>query len=174
VESRANPPDRTRVYWSGRYRLSIASHHNRSEGDLAGWFREGYWRSGDVGTIDADGYLKVTDRLKDVIKSGGEWISSIDMENLLLSHPDIAEGAVVGLAHPKWQERPFVLVVPKPGREVTLDDVRTHLSSAFAVWRLPDAIEIVTEIPRTSVGKFDKRRIRATHADIYGGEADSE
>ena len=96
------------------------------------------------------------------------------MENLLLSHPDIAEGAVVGLAHPKWQERPFVLVVPKPGREVTLDDVRTHLSSAFAVWRLPDAIEIVTEIPRTSVGKFDKRRIRATHADIYGGEADSE
>ncbi|MDN5764413.1 MAG: long-chain-fatty-acid--CoA ligase [Humibacillus sp.] len=151
-----------------------ASYHNMPDDDLAGRFHDGYWRSGDVGTIDPDGYLKVTDRLKDVIKSGGEWISSIDMENLLLSHPDIAEGAVVGLAHPKWQERPFVLVVPKPGREVTLEAVRTHLSSAFAVWQLPDAIEIVTEIPRTSVGKFDKRRIRAAHADIYGGESSSE
>lgn len=147
-----------------------STYHNMAEDDRAGRFHDGYWRSGDVGTIDADGYLKVTDRLKDVIKSGGEWISSIDMENLLLSHPDIAEAAVVGLAHPKWQERPFVLVVPKPGHEVTLEDVRGHLSTAFASWQLPDAIEVVTEIPRTSVGKFDKKRIRATHAGTYGAD----
>lgn len=149
-----------------------ATYHNMPDADRADRFLDGYWRSGDVGTIDSDGYLKVTDRLKDVIKSGGEWISSIDMENLLLSHPDVAEAAVVGLTHPKWQERPFILIVPKPGREVTLDAVRTHLSGAFASWQLPDAIETVTEIPRTSVGKFDKKRIRATHADAYGGEQD--
>jgi fatty-acyl-CoA synthase len=125
---------------------------------------------GDVGTIDPRGYITLTDRAKDVIKSGGEWISSIDMENLLLSHPDIAEAAVVGLVHPKWQERPFVIIVPKPGREVTLESVHEHLSSAFASWQLPDAIEIVTEIPRTSVGKFDKKRIRAEHADTYAPE----
>ncbi len=147
-----------------------ATYHKMPEADKAGRFHDGYWRSGDVGTIDADGYLKVVDRLKDVIKSGGEWISSIDMENLLLSHPDIAEAAVVGLAHPKWQERPFVLIVPRPGREVTLEQVRAHLSSAFASWQLPDAMEIVTEIPRTSVGKFDKKRMRAEHANVYGAE----
>ncbi|RBY81754.1 AMP-dependent synthetase [Geodermatophilus sp. TF02-6] len=149
-----------------------STYHNMPPEDSADRFLDGYWRSGDVGTIDADGYLKVTDRLKDVIKSGGEWISSIDMENLLLGHPDIAEAAVVGLVHPKWQERPFVLVVPKPGREVTLDDVREHLSSAFASWQLPDAVEIVPEIPRTSVGKFDKKRIRAEHAGAYGDGRD--
>ncbi|GAA2468517.1 long-chain-fatty-acid--CoA ligase [Terrabacter carboxydivorans] len=149
------------------------TYHHMPEDDRAGRFHDGYWRSGDVGTIDADGYLKVTDRLKDVIKSGGEWISSIDMENLLLAHPSIAEAAVVGLAHPKWQERPFVLVVAKPGHEVTLDDVRTHLSSAFAPWQLPDAIEVVEEIPRTSVGKFDKKRIRSTRANTYGGQVNA-
>jgi fatty-acyl-CoA synthase len=147
-----------------------SGYHNMPAEDAADRFVDGYWRSGDVGTIDADGYLKVTDRLKDVIKSGGEWISSIDMENLLLSHPDIAEAAVVGLVHPKWQERPFVIIVPKPGREVTLESVHELLSSAFASWQLPDAIEIVTEIPRTSVGKFDKKRIRAEHAGTYAPE----
>jgi len=143
------------------------TYHGMTDEQLEGRFHEGYWRSGDVGTIDADGYLKVTDRLKDVIKSGGEWISSIDMENRLLSHPAIAEAAVVGLPHPKWQERPFVVVVPHPGVEVTLEEVRTHLSDAFASWQLPDAIIIAAEIPRTSVGKFDKKSIRAKYAGAY-------
>ena len=147
-----------------------STYHKMEAEDLAGRFHDGYWRSGDVGTIDPDGYLKVTDRLKDVIKSGGEWISSIDMENLLLSDPDILEAAVVGITHPKWQERPFVLVVPKAGKQVTLESVRAHLSSAFASWQLPDAIQIVAEIPRTSVGKFDKKRIRATYDGVYGGD----
>ena len=146
------------------------TYHNMAEEDRADRFLDGYWRSGDVGTIDADGYLKVTDRLKDVIKSGGEWISSIDMENLLLAHPAVAEAAVVGLSHPKWQERPFVLIVPEPGQTITLEQVHKHLSSAFANWQLPDAIEIVSEIPRTSVGKFDKKRIRAQYAGTYAGE----
>lgn len=145
------------------------SYHGMSAEDLEERFVDGYWRSGDVGTIDSDGYLKVTDRIKDVIKSGGEWISSIDMENSLLDHPAISEAAVVGLPHPKWQERPFVLVVPTDGAKVTLADVREHLSSAFATWQLPEAIEIVTQIPRTSVGKFDKKTIRTEYSETYGG-----
>ena len=144
-----------------------STYHGMSEDDLAGRFVDGYWRSGDVGTIDADGYVKVTDRIKDVIKSGGEWISSIDMENLLLAHEAIADAVVVGLAHPKWQERPFVLAVPAPGHSIDLASVHQHLSVAFASWQLPEAIEIVEEIPRTSVGKFDKKRIRAEYADYY-------
>ncbi|SFO44642.1 fatty-acyl-CoA synthase, partial [Pseudonocardia ammonioxydans] len=145
-------------------------YHNMT--DAEDRFLDGWWRSGDVGTIDPDGYLKVTDRLKDVIKSGGEWISSIDMENLLTSHPAVAEAAVVGLAHPKWQERPFVLVVPAPGQEVTLEQLHAHLSSAFASWQLPESFTTVTEIPRTSVGKVDKKVIRSTWAGHYGGADD--
>lgn len=146
-------------------------YHNMPADDEKDRFIDGYWRSGDVGTIDADGYLKVTDRIKDVIKSGGEWISSIDMENLLLSHPRISEAAVVGLPHPKWQERPFVLIVPSDGATVTIEDVQAHLSSAFAKWQLPRAMEIVSEIPRTSVGKLNKKSIRSDHAERYTQEA---
>ena len=128
-----------------------------------GRFLDGYWRSGDVGTVDSDGYLKVTDRLKDVIKSGGEWISSIDMENLLTSHPAITEAAVVGLPHPKWQERPYVQVMLRPGATITLAEVHEHLSGAFASWQLPERVDVVTELPRTSVGKIDKKALRAPY-----------
>ncbi|MFP5069314.1 long-chain-fatty-acid--CoA ligase [Pseudonocardia nantongensis] len=145
-------------------------YHNMADADDR--FTGGWWRSGDVGTIDPDGYLKVTDRLKDVIKSGGEWISSIDMENLLAGHPAVAQAAVVGLPHPKWQERPFVLIVPTPGHEVTLADLHAHLSPAFASWQLPESFTTVSEIPRTSVGKADKKTIRATWAGHYGGTDD--
>ncbi|SDH62091.1 long-chain-fatty-acid--CoA ligase [Pseudonocardia oroxyli] len=143
-------------------------YHNMPAAEAADRFLDGYWRSGDIGTIDPDGYLKVTDRLKDVVKSGGEWISSIDMENLLMSHPSVAQAAVVGLYHPKWQERPFVLVVPRAGHEVSLADLRAHLSGAFASWQLPEAFQVVDEIPRTSVGKIDKKVIRATYGSYYG------
>ena len=144
-----------------------AGYHGMSAEDSADRFLGGWWRSGDVGTIDSDGYLKITDRLKDVIKSGGEWISSIDMENLLVSHPKIVEAAVVGVEHPQWQERPFVLIVTRDGAEISLDEVHEHLSSAFAKWQLPEAIEVVTEIPKTSVGKINKKEIRADYADVY-------
>ncbi len=177
VDIRLIDGDGNDVAWDGATQGEIcvrgpwvtSSYHNMPAEDLVDRFVDGYWRSGDVGTIDTDGYLKVTDRIKDVIKSGGEWISSIDMENLLLSHPGIAEAAVVGLPHPKWQERPFVLVVPLGGTVVDLEDVRAHLSSAFAPWQLPEAIEIVSQIPRTSVGKFDKKLIRSEHAAVYTG-----
>ncbi|MEO6956650.1 MAG: AMP-dependent synthetase, partial [Antricoccus sp.] len=142
----------------------INSYHNLDDDDR---FSDGYWRSGDVGTIDKFGYLKLTDRLKDVIKSGGEWISSIDMENALCAHPRIREAAVVGIAHPKWQERPVALVVSDDGSEIALEEIHELLSPAFAKWQLPDTVLFVDVVPRTSVGKLDKKSIRATYSDLY-------
>jgi len=117
--------------------------------------------------VDENGYLKVTDRIKDVIKSGGEWISSIDMENLLMGHSAVRDAAVVGIPHAKWQERPLALVVLKPGQQATQEQLQEHLTSAFAKWQLPDQVLFVEAIPKTSVGKLDKKRIRAEHAGRY-------
>jgi fatty-acyl-CoA synthase len=130
-------------------------------------FIDGYWRSGDAGTIDANGYLKLTDRLKDVIKSGGEWISSIDMENALVGHPAVLEAAVVGVPHPKWEERPLALVVLKPNRHVTLQELHEHLSGTFCKWQLPDQVIVVESIPKTSVGKLNKKTIRDEYVGLY-------
>lgn len=141
------------------------SYHNMP--DSAERFVNGYWRSGDAGTIDTDGYLKLTDRLKDVIKSGGEWISSIDMENALMGHPSVAEATVVGVAHPRWEERPLALVVLKPGHQLTTEQVWAHLSTTFAKWQLPDQVLFVDKIPRTSVGKLNKKVVRAEYGERY-------
>ena len=130
-------------------------------------FLDGYWRSGDVGKIDENGYLKLTDRLKDIVKSGGEWISSIDMENAIVGHPLVREAAVIGVEHPKWQERPVAIVVPVEGAELTLEDITSVLEGAFAKWQLPDTVVFVDKLPRTSVGKLDKKAMRAEYADIY-------
>jgi fatty-acyl-CoA synthase len=127
---------------------------------------DGYWRSGDAGTIDASGYLKLTDRIKDVVKSGGEWISSIDMENAIMAHPAVAEAAVIGVPHPKWQERPVAIIVVKPGRELSADAIHAHLSPHFAKWQLPEVV-FTNAVARTSVGKADKKRMRAEYQDIY-------
>lgn len=135
--------------------------------DDADRFLDGYWRSGDVGTIFPNGYFKLTDRIKDVVKSGGEWISSIDMENAIVGHPLVHEAAVVGIEHPKWQERPLALVVPMPGAELTRDDIVSVLSARFAKWQMPDTVLFVDTLPRTSVGKLDKKVLRAEHADVY-------
>ncbi len=130
---------------------------------------DGYWRSGDVGTMDANGYLKITDRIKDVIKSGGEWISSVDMENEILSHPAVLEAAVVGIPHPRWQERPLALVVLRKEQQgrVTAEDIRAHLLQSFARWQLPDEVRFLEAIPRTSVGKADKKFIRVEYQALY-------
>ncbi|QYA99622.1 long-chain-fatty-acid--CoA ligase (plasmid) [Rhodococcus sp. USK10] len=136
-------------------------------GDDSDRFLDGYWRSGDVGTIYPNGYFKLTDRIKDVVKSGGEWISSIDMENAIVGHPLVQEAAVVGIAHPKWQERPLALIVPVEGAELTRDDIVSVLEGSFAKWQFPDTVLFVDELPRTSVGKLDKKVMRARHADIY-------
>ncbi|MGO3023838.1 MAG: long-chain-fatty-acid--CoA ligase [Brevibacterium sp.] len=128
--------------------------------DNADRFLDGWWRSGDVGTIDEYGYLKITDRLKDVIKSGGEWISSIDMENAILDNPDVSEAAVIGVPDEKWDERPIAYVVANPGAEVTRDAIVETLSARFAKWQMPDEVRVVEEMPRTSVGKLDKKLLR--------------
>jgi len=126
-------------------------------------FVDGWFRTGDVATIDTEGYVQLVDRAKDVIKSGGEWISSVDLENAIMGHPKVLEAAVVAVEHPQWQERPVALVVPKPQflDRVTKDEILAHLAPRFAKWWLPDDVMFVDAIPKTSVGKFDKKVMRA-------------
>ena len=121
---------------------------------------DGWLRTGDVASIDAHGYIRITDRTKDLIKSGGEWISSVDMENLLMAHPAVLEAAVIAIPDPKWSERPLACVVFKKDKSATVDELRAHLSSGFVKWQLPDRFEFLEAIPRTSTGKFWKVKLR--------------
>lgn len=124
------------------------------------WTEDGWLRTGDVATIDAEGYMKITDRTKDLIKSGGEWISSVDLENALVGHPAIKEAAVVAIPHPKWQERPLACVVLKDGARVSNEELRTFLGDRFAKWQLPDGFVFLAELPHTSTGKLLKSQLR--------------
>lgn len=128
-------------------------------------FSSGWLRTGDVGRIDAQGFITLTDRAKDVIKSGGEWISSVELENDLIAHPDVVEAAVVGVPDERWQERPLAVVVARNGASVSPGELRTFLSDKVARWWLPERWTFVEEIPRTSVGKYDKKTIRARYSD---------
>jgi fatty-acyl-CoA synthase len=130
---------------------------------------DGYWKSGDAGTMDPDAYLKITDRVKDIIKSGGEWISSVDMENAIVGHPAVIEAAVIGVSHPKWEERPLALVVLRQEyrEKVTKQDILNHLAKSFAKWQLPDEVLFVQEISKTSVGKIDKKVLREKYKGVY-------
>ena len=123
-------------------------------------FPNGWFDTGDIATIDTEGYLAIADRAKDVIKSGGEWISSVDMENIIMAMPGVAEAAVIGIHHPRWQERPLACVVKKPDADVTKESVIAFLSDKVAKWWLPDDVVFVEAIPKTSVGKFDKKVMR--------------
>lgn len=125
---------------------------------------DGWLRTGDVGTISADGFLTLTDRAKDVIKSGGEWISSVELENHLMAHPEVAEAAVVAVPDEKWGERPLATVVLRAGATVDLRGLRTFLAGRIASWQLPERWVLVSSVPKTSVGKFDKKVIRASYA----------
>lgn len=129
--------------------------------DADGWFD-----TGDVAHIDPHGYMQITDRSKDVIKSGGEWISTIDLENLAVGHPDVAEAAVIGIAHPKWDERPLLIIVPKPGRSPSRDDVLGFMTGKIAKWWMPDDVAFVDEIPHTATGKIKKTALREQFADF--------
>ncbi len=124
---------------------------------------DGWFRTGDVATVSPDGYVAIVDRAKDVIKSGGEWVSSVELENAIMAHPKVLEAAVIGLAHPTWQERPVGFVVPRPEFRGALcaEEILEHLSARFMKWWIPDEIRFIDEVPKTSVGKFDKKALRA-------------
>jgi acyl-CoA synthetase (AMP-forming)/AMP-acid ligase II len=126
---------------------------------------DGFFDTGDVATIDPAGYMQVTDRSKDVIKSGGEWISSIDLENLAIGHPDVVEAAVIGVAHPKWDERPLLVLVPKPGKTPDKAALLDFMTGKIAKWWLPDAVVLVDEIPHTATGKIQKTKLREMFKD---------
>ena len=128
--------------------------------------KQGWFDTGDVASLDKDGFLEITDRSKDVIKSGGEWISSVTIENLAVGHPAVAEAAVIGVAHPKWDERPLLIVVLRPGRDLDADALLAHLKSRVAKWWLPDAVVFVDEIPHTATGKILKTELRRRFADF--------
>ncbi|HEX5685930.1 MAG TPA: 3-(methylthio)propionyl-CoA ligase [Ideonella sp.] len=120
----------------------------------------GWFPTGDVATIDGDGFMQITDRSKDVIKSGGEWISSIDLENIAMSHPGVHEAAAIACKHPKWDERPLLVVVPKPGSTVTRDELLAFFDGKIAKWQIPDDVAFVAEIPHTATGKVQKLKLR--------------
>ncbi|MFL6089340.1 MAG: long-chain fatty acid--CoA ligase [Aeromicrobium sp.] len=128
-------------------------------------FRDGWLRTGDVGKITPDGYLTLVDRSKDVIKSGGEWISSVELENAVMAHLSVVEAAVIGVPDAKWDERPLVAVVLAEGASVSADELRTFIADKFAKWQLPERWAFIDEVPKTSVGKFDKKVLRAQYAD---------
>jgi len=125
---------------------------------------DGFFDTGDVATIDQHGNMQIVDRSKDVIKSGGEWISSIDLENIAVGHADVAEAAVIGVQHPKWDERPLLIIVPKPGREPDKESILEHMAKRIAKWQLPDDIIFVEEIPHTATGKIQKLTLRERFA----------
>jgi fatty-acyl-CoA synthase len=121
---------------------------------------DGWFPTGDVATIDPDGFMQITDRSKDVIKSGGEWISSIDVENIAMAHPAVAMAACIGIKHPKWDERPIIAVVKKPGAEVTREDILAFYAGKTAKWQVPDDVVFVESIPLGGTGKMQKTKLR--------------
>ncbi len=149
----------------------IAGGYHEVPNDPEKFTVDGWLRTGDVATIDPHGYLRITDRTKDLIKSGGEWISSVDMENLLMAHPAVLEAAVIAVPDAKWTERPLACVVLKKDGNVTVEELRAHLGTTFIKWQLPDRFEFLDAIPRTSTGKFWKVKLRERFARAHVSES---
>jgi fatty-acyl-CoA synthase len=172
VEIRARG-DAGEVAWDGQtmgeleVRGPVVASGYFNNADTSMWTHDGWLRTGDIATIDARGCVELRDRSKDLIKSGGEWISSVALENALMGHPAVAEAAVIAVPHPKWDERPLACVVVKPGQSVSVEELRTHLAADFSKWSLPDAFEFVAEIPRTSTGKFLKTALRERYRAVF-------
>ncbi|TAJ34831.1 long-chain-fatty-acid--CoA ligase [Bosea sp. (in: a-proteobacteria)] len=139
------------------------AYYRRAEDEILD--AQGFFDTGDVATIDPAGYMQITDRSKDVIKSGGEWISSIDLENLAVGHPDVAEAAVIGVAHPKWDERPLLVIVAKEGRQPGKEELLAYMQGKIAKWWLPDDVVLVEAIPHTATGKIQKTALREMFKD---------
>ncbi|MCA1297886.1 long-chain-fatty-acid--CoA ligase [Stappia indica] len=172
VEMKITDDDGVERPWDGRTfgRLKVrgpavsAAYYKEDSSDLLD--PEGYFDTGDVAHIDENGYMQITDRAKDVIKSGGEWISTIDLENLALDHPDVAEAAVIGVAHPKWDERPLLVIVPREGHSPSEADILAYFEGRVAKWWVPNAVIFVEEIPHTATGKIRKTTLREQFADF--------
>ncbi len=145
----------------------VARQYYNVDGPDGRFSDDGWFRTGDVVIIHPDGCVELTDRAKDLVKSGGEWISSVALENALMAHPAVAEAAVVAVPHPKWDERPLAVGVVRAGAQVTAEELRQFLAPSFATWWLPDRIEFASEIPRTSVGKFKKSALREQYKGLY-------
>jgi fatty-acyl-CoA synthase len=171
VEMKITDDENNELPWDGKTfgRLkvrgpAVSSSYYKGRGaeqfDAEGWFD-----TGDVAHVDPHGYMQITDRAKDVIKSGGEWISSIDIENLAVGHPDVAEAAVIGVAHPKWDERPLLVVVVKEGRSPSKESILGFLEGKIAKWWMPDDVMFIDEIPHTATGKIQKTALRETLKD---------
>ena len=144
---------------------TVARAYYGREGEILD--AEGYFDTGDIASMDAGGCIQITDRAKDVIKSGGEWISSIEIENIVAGHPAVALAAVIGAPHPKWDERPLLLVQLKPGASAEPDAFKAHLEGRIAKWWMPDEVLLVDEVPLGATGKIDKKLLRARYADRY-------
>jgi fatty-acyl-CoA synthase len=153
---------------SGELQVSgpwVANSYYNDDRSAESFTDDGWLRTGDVATVDAEGYIRLVDRTKDLIKSGGEWIGSVEVENEIMAHPKVAEAAVIGVTHAKWSERPLACVVVKPGEELTKDELITFLEPRMAKWWLPDDVVFIEEVPKTSVGKFSKKTLRERFAD---------
>ncbi len=148
-----------------------SGYYKNPEANVEAFDDEGWFATGDIATIDENGFLTITDRAKDLIKSGGEWISSLDLENIAMGHPDVANCAVIAVPHPKWDERPLLVVVPEEGKTPKLSEINAMLAEHFAKWQLPDAIEIVDSLPLTATGKVSKLNLRKQFADYKLADA---
>ncbi|SES77314.1 fatty-acyl-CoA synthase [Marinobacter segnicrescens] len=177
VESKITDDEGNEQPWDGE---SVGNLMIRGPWIAAGYFKkdnsdqldaDGYFPTGDIATIDSNGYLQLVDRSKDVIKSGGEWISTMELENQAVSHPDVAEAAVIGIHHPTWQERPLLIVVAKEGATVTSDDLMQFLGERVAKWWLPDDIAFVDELPHTATGKLLKTKLREQFKGYVAAES---
>jgi fatty-acyl-CoA synthase len=170
VELRIVDPEGETLPWDGKSQGEIevrgpwvtAAYHRDPAPDR---FHDGWLRTGDAGTVDRRGFVRITDRVKDVIKSGGEWISSVELENQIMAHPEVAEAAVIGVPDPRWDERPLACVVLKEGASVTVEELSAFLSERVARLWLPEHWSLMDQIPKTSVDKFDKRTLRARYAE---------
>lgn len=171
VELRARDGDGREIPWDGESMGELevrgpwvaASYHDAPEA-ADRWTEDGWFRTGDIVCIHPAGFVQIKDRAKDVIKSGGEWISSVDLENALMGHPAVAEAAVIAVPHPRWQERPLAVVKLREGMSATPEELRAFLAPRFAKWWVPDRFELVDDIPKTAVGKFKKTALREMFA----------
>ncbi len=169
----ADPESGDDLPWDGESRGElqvrgpwIARTYYNDERAADSFTEDGWLKTGDVATADQEGYIRLVDRTKDLIKSGGEWISSVELENEIMAHPDVAEAAVIGVASTKWGERAMACVVPAEGASITAEDVLAWLEGRVVRWWLPDRIEFIEEVPKTSVGKFSKKTLRERFADV--------